>query len=179
METPYNENLLLSSGVGLNGLFGEGQPLQPGKRNQVEVGIQQGLGRWVVADFGYFNKRTTTRYDFGVLFDTPIVFPGRLGSLEDRRLHGPRQPRRARRLQRVRRDGAHERHLLAARRRRHPARGSRDGDFRIDHDQKFNSTTNLQYVVRQADRRVGGAQSGGTTRAWSPAPWAASTTRWR
>ncbi|MGH9144622.1 MAG: TonB-dependent receptor, partial [Vicinamibacterales bacterium] len=75
LETPYNENLLLSSGLGLNGRFGDGQILQPGKRNQVEVGVQQGIGRWLVADFGYFNKRTDNGYDFGVLFNTPIVFP--------------------------------------------------------------------------------------------------------
>ena len=75
METPYNENLLLSAGFGLNGLFGDGQPLPPGRRNQVEVGIQQGFGRWLVADFGYFNKHTDNGYDFGVLFDTPIAFP--------------------------------------------------------------------------------------------------------
>ncbi len=74
-ETPYNENLLLSSGLGLNGIFGEGQILQPGKRNQAEFGVQQGLGRWVLADFGYFLKRTDNAYDFGVLFDTPIAFP--------------------------------------------------------------------------------------------------------
>src|SRR5258708_8507013 len=75
METPYNENLLLSSGVGLNGLFGDGQILRPGERNQVEIGVQQAFGKWVVADFGYFNKRTDNAYDFGVLFDTPIVVP--------------------------------------------------------------------------------------------------------
>ena len=75
METPYNENLLLSAGVGLNGLFGDSQAVPPGRRNQVEVGIQQALGRWIVADFGYFNKRTDNGYDFGVLFDTPIAFP--------------------------------------------------------------------------------------------------------
>ena len=28
-----------------------------------------------MADFGYFFKRTNNAYDFGVLFDTPIVFP--------------------------------------------------------------------------------------------------------
>jgi hypothetical protein len=75
METPYNENLLLSAGYGLNGLFGEGQVVPPGRRNQVEVGVQQGFGRWLVADFGYFNKRTDNGYDFGVLFNTPIAFP--------------------------------------------------------------------------------------------------------
>jgi TonB dependent receptor len=36
LETPYNENLLLSSGLGLNGVFGDGQILEPGKRNQGE-----------------------------------------------------------------------------------------------------------------------------------------------
>ena len=50
-------------------------PLAPGRRNQGEFGIQQALGKWAVADFGYFIKRTTNAYDFGVLFDTPIVFP--------------------------------------------------------------------------------------------------------
>ncbi|MEP7308600.1 MAG: TonB-dependent receptor [Acidobacteriota bacterium] len=75
LETPYNENLLLSSSAGASGLVGSAQPLQPGKRQQVEVGVQQGLGRWVVVDVGYFVKRTDNAYDFGVLYDTPIVFP--------------------------------------------------------------------------------------------------------
>jgi hypothetical protein len=105
METPYNENLLLSAGYGLNGLFGDSQPVPPGRRNQVELGIQQGLGRWFVADFGYFNKRTDNGYDFGVLFNTPIAFPvawdhsridgftGRLNVVED---GGDRHSRRSR-----------------------------------------------------------------------------------
>jgi hypothetical protein len=75
METPYNENLLLSAGYGLNGLFGSGNPVPPGVRNQAELGVQQAFGRWLVADVGYFNKRTDNGYDFGVLFDTPIAFP--------------------------------------------------------------------------------------------------------
>ena len=157
LETPYNENLLLSSGVGLNGLFGDGQILQPGKRNQVEVGVQQGFGRWVVADFGYFNKHTDNGYDFGVLFDTPIVFPGVVGSLADRRLHRPRQPGRARRLQRVRRDGAHQRDLLAAGHRRHPARGA---GRRLPDRPRSEVQLDDQPAVhlRQGARRVGGAQ---------------------
>src|SRR5262249_32460512 len=65
METPYNENLLLSAGYGLNGLFGTSNPVPPGVRNQGEFGIQQALGRWLVADFGYFIKRTDNGYDFG------------------------------------------------------------------------------------------------------------------
>src|SRR5206468_2382235 len=51
METPYNENLLLSSGVGAESLVGEAQLLEPGQRKQLELGIQQGFGRWVVVDF--------------------------------------------------------------------------------------------------------------------------------
>jgi len=42
METPYSENLLLSAGYGLNGLFGDSQPVPPARRNQIEVGIQRG-----------------------------------------------------------------------------------------------------------------------------------------
>ncbi len=47
----------------------------PGKRDHVEVGVQQAIGPWLVADVGYFYKHTTNAYDFGVLFDTPIFFP--------------------------------------------------------------------------------------------------------
>ena len=73
METPYNENLLLSS----SSIFGsdDTQPLAPGIRDQFETGAQQALGKWFVADVSYFNKKTTNAYDFGVLFDTPIAFP--------------------------------------------------------------------------------------------------------
>ena len=149
LETPYNENLLLSSGVGLGGLFGVGQIPLPGKRNQVEVGIQQGLGKWAVVDFGYFNKRTDNAYDFGVLFDTPIAFPI---SWDHSKIDGFTG-----RLNVVERNGfsafvvmAHTNAIFSP-----PGLGGilleeATGDFRIDHDQKFNSTTNLQYVFNRA-----------------------------
>ena len=149
LETPYNENLLLSSGFGLNGLFGDGQILQPGKRNQVEIGIQQGVGKWVVADFGYFNKHTDNGYDFGVLFDTPIVFPV---SWDHSRINGFTG-----RVNLVEHGGfsafvvmAHTNAIFSP-----PGVGgilleAPDGDFRIDHDQKFNSTTNVQYTFDKA-----------------------------
>lgn len=149
METPYNENLLLSGGQGLNGVFGGGAPVPVGRRNEGEVGIQQAIGHWVVADFGYFNKRTTNAYDFGVLFDTPIAFPiawaqskldgftGRLNLVEHKGFSGFIVL-------------AHTNAIFSP-----PGVGGilledASGDFRIDHDQKFNSTTNLQYTFAKA-----------------------------
>jgi len=148
METPYNENLLLSSGYGLNGLFGSGQPLEPGKRDQVEVGFQQALGNWVVVDFGYFDKRTTDGYDFNVLFNTPIVFPV---AWDHSRINGFTG-----RINLVEHGGfsaftvlGHTNAIFSP-----PAAGgilldAPPGDFRIDHDQKFQQTTNLQYTFDQ------------------------------
>ena len=79
-ETPYNENLLLSSVTGAGGLafnaFGAvSAPLNPGNRNQYDVGVEQAVGRWLVASADYFWKYTDNAYDFGQLFSTPIAFP--------------------------------------------------------------------------------------------------------
>ena len=81
METPYNENLLLSSSTGSGGLaanafFGFGTvPLKPGGRNQYNAGFQQAIGNYFVVEADYFWKFTRNAYDFGVLFNTPITFP--------------------------------------------------------------------------------------------------------
>jgi hypothetical protein len=158
METPYNENLLLSAGYGLGGVLGDGQPVLPGKRNQFELGIQQGIGRWVLADFGYFNKHTENGYDFGVLFDTPIAFPIAWNKSRIDGFSG--------RINLVEHHGfsafvvmAHTNSIFSP-----PGVGGilleeATGDFRIDHDQKFNSTTNLQYVFEK------------TTGAWAALSW--------
>ncbi len=79
-ETPFNENLILSSGTGAGGLaenvFGSvSTPIQPGNRNVFDTGLQQGVGRWLVIDADYFWKYTHNAYDFAVLFNTPITFP--------------------------------------------------------------------------------------------------------
>jgi len=149
METPYNENLLLSSGVGLNGLFGPSEPVPVGKRNEGEIGVQQSFGGWVVADLGYFDKHTTNGYDFGVLFDTPIAFPI---AWDHSRINGVTG-----RLNFVQHKGfsafvvmAHTNAIFSP-----PGVGGilleePPGDFRIDHDQKFNATTNLQYMFDKA-----------------------------
>jgi hypothetical protein len=79
-ETPFNENLILSSGTGGGGLaqnvFGsQVAVIQPGRRNQFNAGLQQGVGKWLVIDADYFWKYTDNAYDFSVLFNTPITFP--------------------------------------------------------------------------------------------------------
>ena len=80
-ETPYNENLLLSSATGSGGLasnvFGAfgAKPLQPGARNQYNVGLQQGFAKRLLVDAGYFWKITSNAYDFDTLFNSPITFP--------------------------------------------------------------------------------------------------------
>ncbi|HEY2843920.1 MAG TPA: TonB-dependent receptor, partial [Bryobacteraceae bacterium] len=79
-ETPYNENLVLSSATGIGGLaanaFGAvSTPLHPGNRNQYNAGLEQAFGRYLVASADYFWKFTNNAYDFGVLFNTPIAFP--------------------------------------------------------------------------------------------------------
>ncbi len=158
LETPYNENLLLSSSAGASGLVGSAQPLQPGKRHQAELGIQQGLGRWLVVDVGYFVKRTDNAYDFGVLYDTPIVFPI---SWDHSRIDGFTG-----RINLVEHRGfsaftvfGHTNAIFSP-----PGNGGilldqPAGDFRIDHDQKFQQTTNVQYVFNR------------TAGAWAALSW--------
>jgi len=80
LETPHNENLLLSSSTGAGGLgnvfgaFGQ-QPLPAGRRNQFNVGFQQTFGRFVQVDADYYWKFTHNAAEFDVLLTTPITFP--------------------------------------------------------------------------------------------------------
>jgi hypothetical protein len=80
LETPHNENLLLSSATGVGGLanvFGaQGQtPLPAGRRNQFNVGFQQTFGRILQVDADYYWKFTRNAAEFDVLLTTPITFP--------------------------------------------------------------------------------------------------------
>jgi len=162
METPYNENLLLSSGVGAEALTGTAMPPPPGKRDQIEVGAQQSLGRWVVVDVGYFNKHTENAYDFNVLFNTPIFFPvawhhshidGFTGRVDLVEHHGFRAFVVLGHTNAIYFPPGVGGVLLQA-----PC--EQPGcSFRIDHDQKFNATTNVEYVL---NRSVG---------AWTAVSW--------
>lgn len=151
-ETPYNENLVLSSATGVGGLaanaFGAASvPLPAGTRNQYNAGFEQAFGRFVVASADYFWKYTNNAYDFGALLNTPIAFPI---SWKKSKLDGV-----AVRIGTPNLRGfqwfttmGHTRARFAG-----PVTGGLifnndvggDSVFRIDHDQAFQQTTNLRY----------------------------------
>jgi len=144
LETPYNENLLIASSADAAVFGTEGVPVPPGTRDQFEGGLQQAFGNWVVVDVGYFYKKTRNAYDFGVLFDTPIAFPV---SWDHSTLYGLTG-----RVNLVQHGGftaftvlGHTNAIFSP-----PGTGGilleePGGEFRIDHDQKFQQTTNIQY----------------------------------
>ncbi len=80
METPFNENLVLSSTGCLSPVIAALVPcvpaaLNPGFRNEFHAGLQQAFGRHLVFDGEYIWKYTHNGYDFSVLGNTPITFP--------------------------------------------------------------------------------------------------------
>ena len=152
METPYNENLLLSSASGVGGLasnvFGAfaSEPLKPGSRNQFNAGLQQAFGRYLLVDADYFWKYTDSAYDFDLLFNTPIAFPiswrkSKLDGVGVRisttDLHGF-QAYATMGHTRARFFGPETGGLIF----NSPVDAS---VFRIDHDQAFQQTVNLRY----------------------------------
>jgi hypothetical protein len=154
LETPFNENLVLSNqGCGspvLNPLLAcsapEITPFSPGWRNEFHVGIQQAFGKYLVFSGEYIWKYTHNAYDFSVLGATPITFP-----IEWDRSKIPGYAAR------VSMPNFHGLSALAvfssvAARFFAPQIGGAGaapsapgGVFRIDHDEKFNMTTHLQY----------------------------------
>src|SRR5262245_36089436 len=140
METPYNENLLVAASDAASALVAafsaEGQaPLNPGHRNQFNIGLQQALSRYVQVEGDYFWKFTDNAYDFGVLFNTPIAFPI---TWPKSRLDGV-----SLRVSSINIKGFQWYTTLGHNRARFfPEGGS---VFRIDHDQVFQQTTNVRY----------------------------------
>jgi hypothetical protein len=83
LETPFNENLVLSSqGCGnvvlaplLNCSSGVTTTMAPGYRNEFHASLQQALGKNIVFSGEYIWKYTHNAFDFSVLGNTPITFP--------------------------------------------------------------------------------------------------------
>jgi len=158
-ETPYNENLILSSATGAgglaNGTLGDNTnlPLQPGTRHQFNVGFQQALGKYVVVDGDYFYKRTNNAYDFNVLLSTSVTFPI---SWQNSKLDGF-----STRVNLTNYKGLSAFMVAGHTRARYfpPESGGLffnsdlpAGVFRIDHDQAFQQTTQVQYQIEQWKR---------------------------
>jgi hypothetical protein len=151
-ETPFNENLLLSSATGTGGLaqnvFGStGVPIDPGFRNQFNVGFQQAIGKFLLLDADYFWKYTHNAYDFSTLLNTTITFPiswhnskldGVTGRLSTTNIHG---------FQAYWTFGhTRARYFFPEVGGLIPQGTPLNGSvFRIDHDQAFQSTVSLRY----------------------------------
>ncbi len=75
--TPYNENLLLSGSTGVGGLEAGGKPtpLKPATRTQYSAGFEQGLSRHLIVNAEYFWKYTDRDFDFDILLNSPLAFP--------------------------------------------------------------------------------------------------------
>ena len=83
LETPFNENLVLSSQGCLNAVLaplldcspGVSGVLQAGFRNEFHAGFQQAFGKYAVVSGEYIWKYTHNAFDFSVFGNTPIYFP--------------------------------------------------------------------------------------------------------
>jgi hypothetical protein len=162
METPFNENLILAS-TGCNDpvIFDlqESVPggqcvsssipaLSPGHRNEFHAGLEQAFGKYLVIDGEYIWKYTHKAFDFSVLGDTPITYP-----IEWDR---SKIPGYAIRASVPNYHGLTAYVVMSSVAARFftpqvsgigatPTASGAGSVFRIDHDEKFNQTTHLQY----------------------------------
>ena len=156
LETPFNENLVLSSAGCLNDVLapllacnpGVTGTLQPGFRNEFHAGLQQAFGKNLVLSGDYIWKYTHNAFDFSIFGNTPIFFPIDW--------HNGKIPGFV-----LRADVPNYHHLSAfvvmssVAARFFPPQSAGAGasvgqtglPFRIDHDEKFNQTTHIQYQV--------------------------------
>ena len=75
MQTPQNENLLLSSAHAFGGLAVR---IRPERQNLFEMGVQQALGRRFSLNSSFYHKNARNQQDVNNFFNTPIVFPMQL-----------------------------------------------------------------------------------------------------
>jgi hypothetical protein len=164
LETPFNENLIVSS-VGcandvLNPLLGcsapDLTPLRPGWRNEFHVGLEQAFGRYVVVSGEYITKYTHNAYDFSVLGNSPIFFPigwqrskipGYAGRVSVPNFHGFSAL--------VVMSSVSARFFTPQVSGAGATPSAPIGVFRIDHDEKFNQTTHVQYQFGKAGPWLG------------------------
>jgi hypothetical protein len=151
METPFNENLIVAT-TGCNvDVIAALIPCVPanspvGFRNEFHAGFQQAFGRYLVVDAEYLWKYTHNAYDFSILGNTPITFPIVWNN--------SKIPGFALRASVPNFHGFTALVVMSSVAARYfPPQvgglgvtvGQTGSVFRIDHDEKFNSTMHLQY----------------------------------
>jgi len=151
LETPFNENLIISS-TGCNvSVIAALIPCVPasspaGFRNEFHAGFQQAFGKYLVVDAEYIWKYTHNAYDFSVLGNTPVTFPIDW--------HSSKIPGWLLRASVPNFHGFSALVVMSSVAARYfPPQvgglgvtvGQNGSVFRIDHDEKFNQTTHLQY----------------------------------
>jgi Carboxypeptidase regulatory-like domain/TonB-dependent Receptor Plug Domain len=151
LETPFNENLIISTRGCDVPVIAALIPCVPanspaGYRNEFHAGLEQAFGKYLVLDGEYIWKYTHNAYDFSVLGNTPITFPIDW--------HNSKIPGF---LVRASMPDFHGFTALvvmsSVSARYYPPQvgglgvtvGQGGSVFRIDHDEKFNQTTHLQY----------------------------------
>lgn len=153
LETPFNENLVLSSTGCANPVLNPllfcasnaATPFSPGWRNEFHVGLQQAFGKYLVFSGEAIWKYTHNAYDFGVFGATPLTFPiewhnskipGVAGRVSVPNFHG---------FSALFVFSSVAAHFYTPQIGGAGAAPDVIGAFRIDHDEKFNQTTHLQY----------------------------------
>ena len=159
-ETPFNENLVLSSRGCLDPVIGaiftqtygycDPAPFNPGFRNEFHAGLSQSVGSHFVLSGDYITKYTHNAYDFSVLGATPITLPipWKNSKIPRFSLSGT--------LTEVKGLTARVTMSSVAARFFNPQIGGvgatpgtpgTNYPFRIDHDQRFNQTTHIEYKM--------------------------------
>ena len=166
LETPFNENLVLSSSGCSNAVLapllgcqaGVTGPvtknLEPGFRNEFHASVQQAFGKHAVVGGEYIWKYTHNAFDFSVLGNTPITFPIDW--------HSSKIPGYALRAELPETHGISAYFVASSVAARFftpqiagagatsgATQGTSYVPFRIDHDEKFNQTTHLQYTLHR------------------------------
>ena len=151
LETPFNENLVLSSNGCDVTVIAALIPCVPasapaGFRNEFHAGFEQAFGKYAVISGEYIWKYTHNAYDFSVLGNTPITFPIDW--------HNSKIPGWLLRASIPKYHGFTALVVMSSvAARYYPPQvgglgvtvGQSGSVFRIDHDEKYNQTTHLQY----------------------------------
>ena len=153
LESPFNENLILASKGCDSAVIAAlipcvTAPNAPGQRNDFHAGLQQAFGKYAIFYGDYVWKYTHNAYDFSVLGATPITFP--IG------WHNSKIPGFDGRLSFPEQHGLSGQIVFSSVAARFftpqtsglgtvPNPGTSSAAFRIDHDEKFNQTTHVQY----------------------------------